>query len=180
MSIMTPQQYYDKIRVLRTPKEIQAVCEELVSVLFNPTDAPKTRVNKLTPYNKLINLIPPLELVEGKNAYHQERKNGQFWLRHLHFRYTGVETVNFNEEGGINRSNSKIQRLKTQKKVDVTSYIDATLQLLASDNPHELAVGLLAASGRRSVEILVRGKFSIPKALPEHFHPEYVGFAEKV
>lgn len=173
MPLMTPQEYFDKIRELRTPEQIQAVCEELVSVLFNPTDAPKTRVNKLTPYNKLVNLIPPEKLIEGENAYHQERKNGQFWLRHLHFRYTGVESVNFNGEGGINRSNSKINRLKTQKLIDVTSYLETTLKLLASDKPHELALGLIAASGRRSVEILARGKFSPVKNLPEHFHPDY-------
>lgn len=173
MAVMTPEQYIQKIRPLRSPEAIQAVCEELISKLFNPTDKPKTRINKLTPYNKVINSIPPDELVVGENAYEQTRKSGQIWIRHLHYRYTGIEETNFNQEGGINRSTSKIQRLKTQKRIDVTSYLNITLKLLESDNVHELAVGLIAASGRRSVEVLARGKFSQVKKLPEGFNPDY-------
>lgn len=171
--VMTPEQYIQKILPLRTPEAIQAVCEELTSKLFNPTDKPKTRVNKLTPYNKVINSIPPDELVVGENAYEQTRKSEQIWIRHLHFRYTGIESTNFNQEGGINRSTSKIERLKAQKKIDVTSYLKTTVKLLESDNVHELAVGLIAASGRRSVEVLARGKFFQLKNLPEHFNPDY-------
>lgn len=173
MAVMSPEQYIQKIRPLRTPEAIQAVCEELTSKLFNPTDKPKTRVNKLTPYNKVINSIPPDELVVGENAYEQTRKSEQIWIRHLHFRYTGIESTNFNQEGGINRSTSKIERLKAQKKIDVTSYLKTTVKLLESDNVHELAVGLIAASGRRSVEVLARGKFFQLKNLPEHFNPDY-------
>jgi Telomere resolvase len=170
---MTPQEYLDKIRQLRSPKAIKAICEELTSELFNPDDKPKTKVNKLTPYNKVVKTIPSEELINRKNAYYQTKQDGTKWLRHLHFRYTGLESTNFNAEGGINAGNSKIKRLKNKKIVSVTSYIDTTVQLLQSDDPHELAVGLIAASARRPIEILARGSFERATELPEGVNSDY-------
>jgi Telomere resolvase len=170
---LTPQQYFDKIKPLRTPEEIKAVCEELTTGLFNETDVPKTRVNKLTRYNKLINTIANEELVEGENAYIQNRADGSFWKRHLHFRFTGIEKTNFNGEDGINTKTIVLDRLENQQEVDVNKYLEITSKLLLSEDPHELAVGLIAASGRRLVEILARGSFTLAVDLPDYLKPGY-------
>jgi hypothetical protein len=52
-----------------------------------------------------------------------------------------------------------------------------TGKLLASDDPHELAVGLIAATGRRPHEIIARAKFATIKDKP--YHVEFEGQGKK-
>lgn len=170
---LTPQQYLEKIKPLRNPEEIKALCEELTAGLFNDTDKPKTRVNKLTPYNKLVREIPNEELIEGENAYIQTKQDGTLWKRHLHFKFTGLADTKWYGEGGINTKSLVLDRLENRRQVDVTSYLKTVCKLLLSHDPHELAVGLIAASGRRPVEILVRGKFTPTTSLPKYLKPGY-------
>jgi len=172
---MTPQEYINRIKPLRNPKQIQQVCKELADSLFgNREFAPKTRANKLTPYNKLINQIPNEELIEGENAYIYTKEDGTLWKRHLHHKYLGLSKEQWKE---INAKTIVLDRLENCRKVDVRQYLEITLKLLQSDHPHELAVGLIAASGRRPVEILVRGSFTITKELPEYLkHGYFVNF----
>ena len=172
-SALSPQEYFEKIRPLRNESEIQLVCEELTAALFNSNDQPKTRVNKLTPYNKLINEIKSEELVEKENAFIQIRADGSYWKRHLHFRFTGLSEVNWNGEGGINHKTIVLNRLENQQYVNVVKYLETACRLLLSHDPHELAVGLIAVSGRRPVEILVRGNFSKETELHDYLEPDY-------
>jgi len=170
---LTPQAYFEKIKPLRNPEEIQALCEELTDGLFNATDKPKTRVNKLTSYNKLINTIPNEELVEGENAYIQTKADGSLWKRHLHFRFTGLADTKWNGEGGINTKTIVLDRLENRRPVNPNQYLETASKLLLSDDPHELAVGLIAVTGRRPVEILARGKFSLETDLPDYLTEGY-------
>jgi Telomere resolvase len=173
-AVLTPQEYFDKIQSLRTPEEIKEICDRLTSGLFNETDKPKTRVNKLTSYNKVIKEgFSNEELVEGENAYIQTKADGSLWKRHLHFQLTGLADTKWHGEGGINTKTVVLDRLENRRKVDVTSYLETVSKLLLSDDPHELAVGLIAASGRRPVEILVRGSFALALNLPEYLKPGY-------
>ncbi len=172
---MTPQEYINRIKPLRNPEEIQQVCQELADSLFgNREYADKTRANKLTPYNKLINQIPNEELIEGENAYIYTKEDGTLWKRHLHHKFLGLSKEQWKE---INAKTIVLDRLENRRKVDVRQYLEITLKLLQSNDPHELAVGLIAASGRRPVEILVRGSFTITKELPEYLkHSYFVNF----
>ncbi|WP_104902531.1 protelomerase family protein [Nostoc sp. 'Peltigera membranacea cyanobiont' N6] len=45
-------------------------------------------------------------------------------------------------------------------EIDPDTYLEVTEKLLGSEDVHELAVGLIAATGRRPHEILARGKFT--------------------
>jgi Telomere resolvase len=171
--IYTPQEYFDTLAPLRNPEKIQSVCEQLTTSLFNDTDKPKTRINKLTPYNKQIKEICNDELIEGENAYIQTRADGSYWKRHLHFKFTGIADTNFNGREGINTKSIVLDRLENRQLVDVAKYLEITSTLLLSDDPHELAVGLIAASGRRLVEILARASFTICNDLPESLQPGY-------
>jgi molybdopterin converting factor small subunit len=184
-SVLTPQEYFDKIKPLRNSEEIKAVCEELTTGLFNETDKPKTRTNKLTPYNKLVKTLANEELLEGENAYIQTKQDGTLWKRHLHFKFTGLaDTAWYDKEvikedgtketvKGINTKTVVLDRLDNRRKVEVTSYLEIVSKLLLSDDPHELAVGLIAASGRRPVEILIRGSFKLISDLPNYLKPGY-------
>ncbi|MCV3214505.1 telomere resolvase [Plectonema radiosum NIES-515] len=170
---MTPQEYFDRIKDLHNPDEIKTVCETLTDDLFNETDKPKTRVNKLTPYNKLITAIPDDNLTEGENAYIQTRSDGSYWKRHLHFKFTGIADTNFNGKDGINTKTVVLDRLENQQEIPVNDYLETTVKLLQSSDPHELAIGLIAASGRRPIEILARGSFTLEEKLPAYLKPGY-------
>lgn len=170
---MTPQEYLEKIRPLRNPEEIEKVCTELTTFLFNETDKPKTRINKLTPYNKLIKEISNDELIEDENAFIQTKQNGSLWKRHLHFKFTGIADAQWYGDEGINTTTRVTNRLQNKQEVGVKEYLETTLKLLNSDDPHELAVGLIAASGRRPIEILVRGSFEIEEKLPAYLKKGY-------
>jgi len=171
--MLSPQEYLERIKSLRNPDEIKVVCEELTSELFNSSDKPKTRANKLTPYNKVIKEIPNEELTEGENAYIQTKADGSLWKRHLHFKFTGLADTQWYGKDGINTKTIVLDRLENRRQIDVTSYLETTSRLLTSTDPHELAVGLIAASGRRPVEILARGRFAISTELPEYLTPGY-------
>ncbi|MGI8501143.1 MAG: protelomerase family protein [Hassallia sp.] len=170
---MTPQEYYDKIKDLRNPDNIKTVCEALTTELFNETDKPKTKLNKLSAYNKLITTIPNEDLIEGENAYIQTRSDGSYWKRHLHFKFSGIADTNFNGKGGINTKTVVLDRLENQQEIPVTEYLETTVKLLQSKDPHELAVGLIAASGRRPIEILARGSFTLEENLPAYLKSGY-------
>lgn len=173
MTTLTPQDYFTKIKPLRNPADIQALCEELTTSLFNDTDKPKTRVNKLTSYNKLINTIKNEELVEEENAFIQTKADGSLWKRHLHFRFTGLAQTKWNGEDGINTKTIVLDRLENRRPVSPSQYLETASKLLFSNDPHELAVGLIAVTGRRPVEILARGSFKIESELPEYLKPGY-------
>jgi hypothetical protein len=59
-----------------------------------------------------------------------------------------------------NTSSRVIGRLGNDQEIDPDTYLEITAQLLESADPHELAVGLIAATGRRPHEILARAKFA--------------------
>ena len=168
---MTPQAYLDKIRPLRTEEEIEAVCNQLTWELFGDrVYKNKTKANALGAYNKVINTITNEELIEGKNAFIYTKVDGALWKRHLHFLYTGLTSEEWRE---INTSTNVLDRLENRREVPVTKYLETTIKLLQSEDPHELAVGLIAASGRRPLEILARGSFTLANELPDYLKPGY-------
>lgn len=170
---MTPQEYFDRIKNCYNPDTIKSVVEELTKNLVNETDKPRTRLNKLAPYNKLINTIPHEQLLEGQNAYIQTRADGSYWKRHLHFKFTGIADINFNGKDGINTKSKVLGRLGNKQLLPITEYLEATTRLLQSNDAHELAVGLIAASGRRLIEIVARGSFILETELPDYLKPGY-------
>lgn len=112
-------------------------------------------------------------MTEGENAYIQTRSDGSYWKRHLHFKFSGIADTNFNGKGGINTKTVVLDRLENQQEIPVTDYLETTTKLLQSNDPHELAVGLIAASGRRPIEILARGSFTLESELPQYLKPGY-------
>jgi hypothetical protein len=59
-----------------------------------------------------------------------------------------------------NETTRVIGRLGNDQEIDPDAYLEVTGQLLESADPHELTVGIIAATGRRPHEILARAKFT--------------------
>jgi hypothetical protein len=101
-------------------------------------------------------------LEQGKNAesipkHDSEGKVKGYELKHYVPLLCGLKKDQWQNR---NQSSRAIDRLENSTEIEPVSYIDVTGHLLASDDPHELAVGIIAATGRRPHEVIARAKFS--------------------
>lgn len=170
---LTPQDYFDQIRALRNPEEIKALCQQLLAQWEGKAD--KTIANNLAPYNKLMKTLPVEELELGKNAYSYSTKDGKSVIRHLHFHadYAGFSYEQY--EQMKKNAALKTERIENKMPINPKGYLEKASQLLLSEDPHELAAGLIAVSGRRPIEINARGSFRFiePEKCPQPFNFEY-------
>ena len=171
---MKSEAFYEQIKDLRSPKAIEQLCLELLdTVVPNWREIKAKSVqNKLAPYNKLLRDYPVENLALDENAFIYIRKNGSEWVRHLYFKYTGLTPDQWNEINQPGRD-LKVERLQNKAPIPVTPYIDTTRRLLRSSDPHELVVGIIAATGRRKTEILARGEFTLPEQPVDYLHQDY-------
>ena len=167
------QEFFDQLRPLREPEKIKELCESVTSIHIKPSYASKTRCEKLSACSKLVRTISDDELIEGQNAFIQTKDDGTLWKRHLYFKFTGIADINWNGEGGVNTKRVVTNRLENRKPIDPVRYINTATKLLASKNAHEIAVGLIAVSGRRPTEIIARGSFAIDSDLPDTYRSGY-------
>ena len=120
-----------------------------------------------------------LRLEQGKNAdivaTHDAKGNvNGHELKHYVEIQCGLSKEQWNER---NQSTRVIERLENSTEIDPDTYLEVTGKLLASDDPHELAVGLIAATGRRPHEIIARAKFTAIKDKP--YHVKFEGQGKK-
>ncbi len=105
-------------------------------------------------YNELIR---KLFLIDGENAYQEDKKDGSKVLKHFFFKYCGLTRQEWDER---NASNRVYNRLQQNIEVDAGEQIQKAYRLLQSENPWEIGAGLIAVSGRRPHEIVARAKFT--------------------
>jgi hypothetical protein len=113
-------------------------------------------------------LFKSLKLVQDKNAdtIPVNDKDGNpkgYQLRHYAVLLCGLDLKEWKDRNDTTRV---IERLGNDHEIDPDTYLEVTGQLLESNDPHELAVGLVAATGRRPHEILARAKFVPLEAQP--------------
>lgn len=103
-----------------------------------------------------------LPLEQGKNAESIPKYDGNgnvvgTELKHYVLLLCGLDKAQWRDRNDTTRV---IKRLGNDQEVNPDKYLEVTGQLLESDDPHELAVGLIAATGRRPHEIIARAKFT--------------------
>lgn len=115
-------------------------------------------------YNKLIREIP---LVDGQNSQQVTKKDGSKVLKHWFFKYCGLSKHEFDETGETpnewderNASDRVYNRLQQNIEVEPSEQIQVAQKLIHSENPWEIATGLIAISGRRPHEMVARAKFT--------------------
>jgi len=165
---MLPEELYNALKDLRneeTIKEVAVNFDNWIRAKHSTLESIKTAI---TDYNKLIKTIP---LVIGENAFAVQNSRGEQIQRHFFYKYAGLKPEEY-EALNKREADKKVKRLDNRTKIEVKGYLDKIGELLVSDNPHELAVGLIAATGRRPHEILARANFKLVKAselnYPEH------------
>src|SRR3569832_59321 len=152
---------YQATKDLKSLDEIKPHCEKFNEWLETQKftgGSPGTVLSREGFYKK----FKTIPLQQGQNAesipIHYENGNLKgYELRHYVVLLCGLKNADWKER---NKTTRVIDRLGNDKELDPDTYLELTGQLLESSDPHELAVGLIAATGRRPHEILARAKFA--------------------
>jgi hypothetical protein len=153
---------FDATKDLKTLEEIKPHCDRFNEwVNTNTSYSQKSLGTVLSRYGfyKKFKSIP---LEQGLNAEaiakHDENGNvkGQE-LKHYAVLMCGLDRDDWKQR---NETTRVIGRLGNDQEIDPDAYLEVTGQLLESADPHKLAVGIIAATGRRPHEIIARAKFA--------------------
>ena len=164
---------FEATKDLMSFEEIKPHCDRFNEwVNTNTSYSTKSLGTVLSRYG-FYKLFKSLKLEQGKNAdtipIHDKDGNPKgYQLRHYAVLLCGLDLKEWKERNDTTRV---IERLGNDHEIDPDAYLEVTGQLLDSSDPHELAVGLIAATGRRPHEILARAKF-----LPLERQPYQVQF----
>jgi hypothetical protein len=154
-------QLFEATKDLMSLEEIKPHCDRFNQwVSANTNYSTKSLGTVLSRYG-FYKLFKSLKLEQGKNAetIPIRDKDGNpkgYQLRHYAVLLCGLDEKEWNER---NETTRVVERLGNDHEIDPDAYLEVTGQLLESTDPHELAVGLIAATGRRPHEILARAKF---------------------
>lgn len=163
------EKLYEATKDLQSHEEIKPHCEQFNEWLNTNTsysiDSLGTVLSRVGFYKKFKSL--PLE--QGKNAESVPKhdKDGNVTgneLKHYVLLLCGLDRKDWEARNETSRVSDRVTTINDDGSIGIEikpdEYIEITAKLLESDNPHELAVGLIAATGRRPHEILARGKFT--------------------
>jgi len=154
---------FEAVKDLRSLEEITPHCDafnEFINAKTTYTkDSLGTVLSRVGFYKKFKSL--PLE--QGKNAdlvekFDKEGSPKGHELQHYCLLLCGLSKEDWKDRNTTTRVNDRLTG--DGQEVNPETYLEVAGRLLQSNNPHELAVGLIAATGRRPHEILARAKFS--------------------
>jgi hypothetical protein len=155
-------QLFEATKDLKSLEEIKPYCNDFNEWLNThtnySTNSLGTALSRAEFYKKFKSI--PLRQGENAEAIPIRDKNGNpkgHELRHYVVLLCGLDRDHWKNR---NETTRVIDRIGNDQEIDPDTYLEVTGQLLESADPHELAVGLIAATGRRPHEILARAKFA--------------------
>lgn len=160
---------FEATKDLRSLDEIKPHCDRFNEWLSTANYTEKSLGTLFSRYG-LYSKFHAIPLEQGKNAesipkHDSEGKVKGYELKHYVPLLCGLKKDQWQNR---NQSSRAIDRLENSTEIEPVSYIEVTGHLLASDDPHELAVGIIAATGRRPHEVIARAKFSPVDGKPYH------------
>ncbi|MBN3893827.1 MAG: hypothetical protein HWQ41_00515 [Nostoc sp. NOS(2021)] len=163
------EQLFQATKDLQSLEEIKPCCEQFNQWIKDNTsysvDSLGTVLSRAGFYKKFKSL--PLE--QGKNAELVPKHDAEGnvtgnQLKHYVLLLCGLNEQEWKERNETTRVSDRLTNADEDGnkgvEIDPDVYLEVTEKLLASVDIHELAVGLIAATGRRTHEILARGKFT--------------------
>jgi uncharacterized protein YeeX (DUF496 family) len=153
---------FEATKDLKSLEEIKPHCDQFNEWINTHANYNKASLGTVLSRAEFYKKFKSIPLEQGKNAeaIAVHDKNGNLKgheLRHYVVLLCGLEQTDWKER---NTTTRVIGRLGNDQEIDPDTYLEVTGQLLESADPHELAVGIIAATGRRPHEILARAKFS--------------------
>jgi hypothetical protein len=167
---------FEATKDLMSFEEIKPHCDRFNDWVNEQSYSQSTLGTKLSAYGFYKN-FKSIPLEQGKNAEAINKHDAEGNVKGTELKHYVVLLCGLNKEqwNDRNQSTRVIDRLENSTEIDPDNYLEMTGKLLASDDPHELAVGLIAATGRRPHEIIARAKFAAIKDKPYHIKFEGQG-----
>ncbi|BAY14019.1 protelomerase family protein [Calothrix sp. NIES-2098] len=162
-------QLFEAVKDLKSLDEIKPYCESFNEWLNTSTNYSKASLGTVLSRAGFYKKFKSLPLEQGKNAESVSKHDAQgnvtgYELKHYALLLCGLDKKDWEERNETTRVSDRLMTAdedgNTGIEINPEEYLEVTGSLLASDNPHELAVGLIASTGRRPHEILARGKFT--------------------
>ncbi|MBE9126946.1 MULTISPECIES: protelomerase family protein [unclassified Coleofasciculus] len=154
---------------LKSFSEIKPHCDQFNEWVATQNYSEKSLGTLFSRYG-LYSKFRDIPLEQGKNAelipkYDADGRVKGHELKHYVPLLCGLNNQQWQER---NQSTRAIDRLENSTELDPDTYLKVTGKLLSSEDPHELAVGIIAATGRRPHEVIARAKFYPVKGKPYH------------
>lgn len=161
---------FETIKDLRSFEEIKQQCDRFNEWVNTSTSySQATLGTKLSAYG-FYKKFKSLDLKPGENAEVIAKHDAEGNIKGHELKHYAAILCGLNKEQWQERNATTrvIDRIENSTEIDPDNYLETTGKLLSSEDPHELAVGLIAATGRRPHEIIARAKFAAIKDKPYH------------
>lgn len=152
---------FEATKDLKSFEEIKPHCDRFNEWIASQNYSQKSLGTLFSRYG-LYSKFHAIPLEQGKNAesiskHDSEGKVKGYELKHYVPLLCGLKKDQWQNR---NQSSRAIDRLENSTEIDPNTYLEVTGKLLVSEDPHELAAGIIAATGRRPHEVIARAKFS--------------------
>jgi TolA-binding protein len=163
------EQLFQATKDLQSFEEIKPHCEAFNEFINTKTSYSTKSLGTVLSRAGFYKKFKSLPLEQGKNAASVPKHDaiGNVTgneLKHYVLLLCGLDKKDWEERNETTRVSDRLLTAgeggNTGIEINPETYLEVTSNLLASEHPHELAVGLIAATGRRPHEILARGKFT--------------------
>jgi TolA-binding protein len=156
------EQLFEAVKDLQSLEEIKPHCEAFNEFINTKTSYTTSSLGTVLSRAGFYKKFKSLPLEQGKNADSEPKHDAQgnvtgYELKHYALLLCGLNKSHWEER---NKSTRVSDRLDNGQELQPDEYLEVTGKLLESQDPHEVAVGLIAATGRRPHEILARAKFA--------------------
>lgn len=161
-------QLFEAVKDLNSLEEIKPYCERFNEWINQNTNYSVKSLGTVLSRAGFYKKFKSLPLDQGKNAASVPKHDAQGnvtgnELKHYVLLLCGLDKKDWEERNETTRVSDRLMNPdgdgNTGVEINPDTYLQVTLNLLGSVDPHELAVGLIAATGRRPHEILARGNF---------------------
>ena len=155
-------QLFVAVKDLQSLEEIKPHCEKFNEWINTNTNYSIKSLGTVLSRAGFYKKFKSLPLEQGKNAdsVPKHDANGNvtgYELKHYVLLLCGLDKKDWEERNETTRVSL---RLDNGQEISPDEYLEVTGKLLESQDLHEVAVGLIAATGRRPHEILARAKFA--------------------
>ena len=153
---------FEATKNLKSFEEMQTYCDDFNSWIKENTTYSQNSLGTVLSRAGLYKKFKSLKLEQEVNAVPVPKldKDGNqvaTELKHFVLTQCGLTKVDWTDRNTTTRATDC---LSNGNEIDPEQYLEVVGKLLTSDDPHELAVGLVASTGRRPHEILARAKFT--------------------
>ncbi|MBD2525681.1 protelomerase family protein [Nostoc sp. FACHB-133] len=156
------EQLFEAVKDLQSLEEIKPHCEAFNEFINTKTSYSIKSLGTVLSRAGFYKKFKSLPLDQGKNADSVPKHDAQgnvtgYELKHYVLLLCGLDKKDWEERNETTRVSL---RLDNAQEISPDEYLEVTGKLIESQDLHEVAVGLIAATGRRPHEILARAKFA--------------------